>query len=237
MLLGQEDTADLDRAAGLAIALADLREGLFRLADTDDAALSRLVEQRLLDRLSKLEQLVKGFDIFHALEEHDGMPIHLDQQIAARARDKLFEHVERSLVLGLQDLERKHAALTVHLDLMLMRQRFQLGTRKLFAKHTAIDVVAALNRRFTAAHGLNHRARKHDAVMRRRALRIRAEDQLRRDADHQEGLSLKGDRHARLHELRQVDLAAVFFRQKNSTLGVQQPERLHQTRKNLLNLI
>ena len=120
---------------------------------------------------------------------------------------------------------------------MLMRQRFQLRTGKLFAKHAAIDIVTALDRRFAAAHGLNHRARKHNAVMRRSTLRIRAENQLRRNADHQEGLTLESNRHARLHELRQIDLAAVLFRQKDGALRVQQPKRLHQTRKNLLNLI
>ena len=53
----------------------------------------------------------------------------------------------------------------------------------------------------------------------------------------QEGLSLKGNRHARLHEFRQIDLAAILLRQKDGALRVQQPERLHQARKNLLNLI
>ena len=118
-----------------------------------------------------------------------------------------------------------------------MRQRFQLGTGQLLAQHPAIHVVTALNRRFAAAHRLHHRARKHNAVVRRRALRIRAENQLRRNADHQKGFALKGHRHARLHELRQVDLAAVFLRQKHGALGIQQPKRLHQTSQNLLNLI
>ena len=73
--------------------------------------------------------------------------------------------------------------------------------------------------------------------MRGSALRIRAEDQLRRDADHQKGFSFKGDGHARLHELRQADLAAVLLRQKHGALRIQQPERLHQSGKHLLNLI
>ena len=120
---------------------------------------------------------------------------------------------------------------------MLMRQCFQLGTGKLLAKHTAIYIITALNRCLTATHRLNHRARKHNAVMRRRALRIGTENQLRRNANHQEGLSLKGNRHARLHEFRQIDLAAILLRQKDGALRVQQPERLHQARKNLLNLI
>ena len=130
--------------------------------------------------------------------------------------------------------EGEHTALTVHLDLVLVRQRFQLRTGQLLAQHAAIHVIAALDRRLAATHGLHHRARKHDAVVRRRTLRIRAEDQLRRDADHQEGFA---HRHARLHELRKVDLAAVLFRQKHGALRIQQPERLHQAGQNLLNLI
>ena len=165
------------------------------------------------------------------------MAIHFHQQIAARARHKLFEHVERGFRLRLENLEGEHTALTVHFDLVLVRQRFQLRTGQLLAQYAAIHVIAALDRRLAATHGLHHRARKHDAVMRRRTLRIRAEDQLRRDADHQEGFALKSHRHARLHELRKVDLAAVLFRQKHGALRIQQPERLHQAGQNLLNLI
>ena len=165
------------------------------------------------------------------------MAIHLHQQVAARARHKLFQHVERGFGFRLKNLECEHAALAIHLDLMLMRQRFQLRTGQLFAQYAAIHIVTALNRRFAAAHGLHHRARKHDAVMRRRTLRIRAENQFRGNANHQKGLALKRNRHTRLHKLRQIDLAAVLFRQKHGALGIQQPERLHQASQNLLNLI
>ena len=155
------------------------------------------------------------------------MTIHFHQQVAARARHQFFQHVKRSFGFRLKNLESEHTALTVHLDLVFVRQRFQLGTGQFLAQNTAIYVIAALNRRFAAAHGLHHRACKHNAVVRRRALRISAENQLRRDADHQKGFTLKGHRHARLHELRQIDLAAVFLRQKDGALRIQQPERLH----------
>lgn len=115
-------------------------------------------------------------------------------RVAARARHKLFEHVERGFRLRLENLEGEHTALAVHLDLVLVRQRFQLRTGQLLAQHAAIHVIAALDRRLAATHGLHHRARKHDAVVRRAPCASAAEDQLRRDADHQEGFALKGHR-------------------------------------------
>ena len=165
------------------------------------------------------------------------MAVHLHEQIAVGARHKLLEHVERGLGLRLQDLEGQHAAVPVHLDLMLVRKRFQLGAGQLLAQHAAVHVIAALNRRLAAAHGLHHRAREHDAVMRGRALRIRAENEFRRNTDHQKRLAFKCHGHARLHKLRKVDLAAVILGQQDGSFRIQQPERLHQASKHLLNLI
>ena len=104
------------------------------------------------------------------------MAIHLHQQISAGTRHKLLEHVEGSFGFGLQNLEGHHAALAVHLNLMLVSKRLKLRTSNLLAQYAAINVITALNRRFAAAHGLNHRAGKHDAVMRGSALRIGAEN-------------------------------------------------------------
>ena len=153
-----EDAPDLDGAACLVVAVAQLVDGAAHFADADGHLVRRLAHQRLLQRLCELVKVVNRLHIRHFLNQHNGVAIHVQQHVLVLHRRNVPQQVIRALVFGLYDVEEHNRAIHLLRQLMLVAERLQLAAHQVAPECTAIDVAAALG---AVVAGMVERGNQH----------------------------------------------------------------------------
>ena len=107
--------------------------------------------ENVAERLGELGQLLQIIVLSHILEQHNGVPIHIDQHIPILQRRNVLEQIIGTLAVRLNNVEHQHAALEISRQLMLMAEGFQLTTGQFTTQRTTVHIEAILRVRIIHA--------------------------------------------------------------------------------------